>query len=133
MRELARTLGYELRPGVAAEADLVFTAETAPGAPATVTVAAGTPVQTVPAAGQLPQTFETAADLEVRGVWNSLPAHGSTSADRHHRAQSVWLQGTQFRLKPGDRLLLVGDPDGSPGVRQRHAASCSRWSRRRTA
>ena len=33
VRELARTLGYELRPGVAAEADLVFTAETAPGAP----------------------------------------------------------------------------------------------------
>jgi hypothetical protein len=85
VRELARTLGYELRPGVAAEADLVFTAETAPGAPATVTVAAGTPVQSVPGPGQLPQTFQTAADLEVRGVWNSCRCARVHQPDRHHR------------------------------------------------
>ena len=121
VRELARTLGYELRPGVAAEADLVFTAETAPGAPATVTVAAGTPVQSVPGAGQLPQTFQTAADLEVRGVWNSLPVHGSTSQTVTTRTQSVWLEGTQLRIKAGDRLLIVGTLDGSPEVQQRHA------------
>ena len=121
VRELARTLGYELRPGVAAEADLVFTAETAPGAPATVTVAAGTPVQSVPGAGQLPQTFQTAADLEVRGVWNSLPVHGSTSQTVTTGTQSVWLEGTQLRIKAGDRLLIVGTLDGSPEVQQRHA------------
>lgn len=120
VRELARTLGYELRPGVAAEADLVFTAETAPGAPATVTVAAGTPVQSVPGAGQLPQTFQTAADLEVRGVWNSLPAEGAARQTVADGAQSVWLEGTQFRLKAGDRLLIVGTLSGSEGDQQRH-------------
>jgi hypothetical protein len=121
VRELARTLGYELRPGVAAEADLVFTAETAPGAPAAVTVAAGTPVQSVPAAGQLPQTFQTTAGLEVRGVWNSLPAEDSARQTVTTGTQSVWLQGTQFRLRAGDRLLIVGALDSSPEVRQRHA------------
>jgi len=120
VRELARTLGYELRPGVAADADLVLLAETAPGAPGTVTVAAGTPVQSVPGPGQLPQTFQTAADLQVRGVWNSLPVQGSTAQTVITGAQSIWLQGTQFRLKPGDRLLIAGTPDGSPGVRQRY-------------
>ena len=66
---------------MAAQADLVFTVETAPGCPETVTVPAGTPVQSVPGPGQLPQTFETSAELELRGVWNSLAVLDSHAAD----------------------------------------------------
>ena len=43
--ELARTIGYELRPGVAANAYLAFTLEDAAGAPGYATLAVGTKVR----------------------------------------------------------------------------------------
>src|SRR5437868_9107641 len=46
--ELARTIGYELRPGVAANAYLAFTLEDAAGAPGYATLVVGTKVQSVP-------------------------------------------------------------------------------------
>ena len=70
VRQQARSLGYELRPGVAAQAELAFDVETAAGSPEVVVVPESTPVQTVPAPGKLPQTFETTVELEARGVWN---------------------------------------------------------------
>ena len=58
MLELARAIGYELSPGVAAGTDLAFTLETAPGAPESVTVVGtGIKVQSVPGPGR------AAADL----------------------------------------------------------------------
>ena len=133
MRELARTLGLRAAPGVAAEADLVLQAETAPGAPATVTVAAGTPVQSVPGAGQLPQTFQTAADLEVRGVWNSLPVQGSTAQTVTTGTQSIWLEGTQFRLKAGGPAADRGHPGrltGGPAAARHGGAGGGHRARR---
>src|SRR5215213_256270 len=57
--ELARLLGYELDPGVAADAWLAFTLEAAPGAPAEaarpVTIAPGIKVQSVPGPDEAPQ------------------------------------------------------------------------------
>ena len=64
--ELARAVGYELRPGVAAGVHLVFTVEDAPGAPGLCTIAAGSPIQSVPPQGKLPQVFETSAELLAR-------------------------------------------------------------------
>src|SRR6266699_3374252 len=55
--ELARLVGYVLRPGVASSVFLAFTVEDAPGAPGAATVPAGTKVQSVPSQGQRPQTF----------------------------------------------------------------------------
>ena len=119
VRELARTLGYELRPGVAAEADLVFTAETAPGAPATVTVAAGTPVQSVPGAGQ------AAADLPDRGrPGGPRRVEQPAARARVHRqtviprGPVVWLQGTQLRIKPGGPAPDRGHPGRIRVIRQ---------------
>src|SRR5207244_2490538 len=50
--ELARAIGYELNPGVAASAFLTFTIEDAVGAPGSAVVPAGTKVQSVPSQGQ---------------------------------------------------------------------------------
>ncbi len=108
VRELARTLGYGLRPGVAAQADLAVTVETAPGAPAMATVEAGTPVQSVPGPGQLPQTFETTDTLEVRGVWNMLPALDSQAQSLSRGAPSLYLRGAPGSIRPGDSLLIRG-------------------------
>ena len=106
VRELSRTLGYSLRPGVAAQADLAFTVETAPGAPAVVTVAAGTPVQSVPGPGQLPQTFETSELLEARGVWNTMPVIDATPQQLSRGTVTVWLRVAAGEpggaVRPGD-------------------------------
>jgi hypothetical protein len=70
--ELARTIGYELSPGVAASAHLAFTMEEAPGAPAESLVPKGTQVQSVPPQDKLPQVFETSAAFVARPEWNVL-------------------------------------------------------------
>jgi predicted phage baseplate assembly protein len=70
--ELARAIGYELNPGVAASVYLSFTVEDAPGSPRVCTLVAGTPVQSIPAQGKLPQVFETSADLVAHAEWNAL-------------------------------------------------------------
>jgi len=46
--ELARAIGYELNPGVAASTFLAFTVETAPGSPETAVVTTGAKVQSIP-------------------------------------------------------------------------------------
>ena len=70
--ELARAIGYELKPGVAASVYLTFTVEDAPGAPGVCTLAAGTPVQSIPPHGKLPQVFETGDELVAHAEWNAL-------------------------------------------------------------
>lgn len=79
--ELARAVGYELRPGVAASVHLVFTVEDAPGAPGISTLAMGSPVQSVPPQGKLPQVFETSADIVARAEWNALTPRQTRPAD----------------------------------------------------
>src|SRR3990167_1810208 len=59
LEELARGIGYALRPAVSASTYLAFTIEDAVGAPRSVTIPRGTQVQSVPGPGELPQTFET--------------------------------------------------------------------------
>jgi len=79
--ELARAVGYELRPGVAASVHLVFTVEDAPGAPGICTIAAGAPVQSVPPQGKLPQVFETGETIVARAEWNALRPRQTRPAD----------------------------------------------------
>ena len=70
--ELARTIGYELAPGVAAGAHLAFTVEGAAGAPGRATVEPGVRVLSIPGQGERPQTFETVEGIEARATWNAL-------------------------------------------------------------
>jgi predicted phage baseplate assembly protein len=114
VRELARGLGQELGPGVAAEADLAFTVEEAAGAPAASTVPKGTLVQSVPGQHQTPQVFETDDDLHARAVWNAVPAVATDPQTCDEGTRRLWLTGTAFLLRPGDMLLAVG-PDHGPG------------------
>jgi hypothetical protein len=105
VRWLARTLGYELRPGVAAAAELAFTVDGT--GPAEVLISAGTPVLTVPGQDQQPQTFETDADLVARATWNSI-AGPDGERQELTPAGPLWLRGTGLGLRRGDPLLLVG-------------------------
>ena len=108
VRELARTLGYELRPGVTAQAELAFHVETAPGAPTVVQVPKGTPAQSVPGQGELPQVFETSADLEARIAWNRIPGVTVRRQGLGYGTESVWLTGPTTTVRAGDAVLIVG-------------------------
>lgn len=108
VRMLARTIGYELRPGVAAQAEVAFDVESAPGGPTRVLVPLGTPVRSIPGPGQLPQVFETSEDLDARPEWNSIPAATSRPQDLRFGTRSIWLHTPSAGIDPGDAVLLVG-------------------------
>ena len=104
--ELARMVGYELTPGVAASAFLAFTVEDAPGAPAAVTVPQGTKLQSIPSQGQLPQTFETSAEFVAHAEWNALRPQLQQPQQIGADTRTLSLRGSTLNLKSGDVLLL---------------------------
>jgi hypothetical protein len=108
--ELARAIGYELRPGVAASTCLAFTLDNVAGSPATVQLAVGTKAQSVPGQDEKPQTFETIKEVEARPEWNALkPQLFVSSLPLVLGGKTVYLQGTATGLNPGDALLFIGD------------------------
>jgi len=131
VRQQARSLGYELRPGVSAQAELAFAVETAPGSPEVVVVPAGTPVQTVPAPGKLPQTFETTAELEARGSWNSVAAHDRAPQPLGFGISTVWLDTTVSGVKVDDRVLVVGSERAGVAPGGGHSDAHEKWDFRR--
>ena len=109
VRELARALGRELRPGVSARVGLVFTVEDAEGAPTSAQVPAGTPVQSIPGPDEVPQVFETADDLTAYASWNAAPALAWEPWTLPYNASVVWLDGRHPELRRGAMILVVGD------------------------
>jgi hypothetical protein len=103
VRLLARAIGYQLNPGVAATAYLHFTVDTAPGAPGHALVPAGTKVQSVPPQDKLPQTFETVEAIEARAEWNAI-------AVRATRPQQLGIAGGKLYLLGADGSLQSGAP-----------------------
>lgn len=114
LTELARLIGYQPAPGVAASAYLAFTLQQATGQPPDpsappITIPKGTQVQSVPAQGEKPQTFETAADIQAKPEWNALAVRTGSPWNPSAGDTSVYLAGTATQLQPGDLLLVVGD------------------------
>ena len=109
--ELARLIGYELAPGVAASTFLAFTLQEVPGSPALaagpVEIPVGAKVQSVPGPGEQPQTFETVAAVEARAEWNAIPVQTTFAWHPHFGDTQLWLEGWG-RLQPGDAILIVG-------------------------
>ena len=122
--ELARAIGYELRPGVAASTYLAFTMETAAGAPRQATLTAGVKAQSVPEQGQQAQIFETVEEITARPDWNELLPRttqpqellidGTTLryAKTNSEVRSLYFKGASTGLAPGD-LLVVTTGTGS--------------------
>jgi hypothetical protein len=106
--ELARAIGYELKPGVAAGTYLTFTMDESKGAPPRVTIAAGSRVQSVPGQDEKPQMFETTETIEARVQWNALKAKSTEMIVPASGATQVYFEGTETRLEAGDVLIFVG-------------------------
>lgn len=105
--ELARLVGYTLRPGVAASVYLAFTLEDGYD----VEIPAGTRAQSLPALGELPQSFETSEPLRARAAWNQLEARLTRpqlmTFDNAATKSTLYFQGTTINVSPNDRLLLI--------------------------
>ncbi|HEY2925272.1 baseplate J/gp47 family protein, partial [Piscinibacter sp.] len=124
LQEMAKLIGYRLRPGVAAETWLAFaleTPKTAPanlppepgafvtGIPTALTLAAGLKVQSVPGPDEKPQTFETVEEIAARPEWNAVRPWLSQTRAPGFGAKDTYLQGLRNNLKAGDALVFVGD------------------------
>jgi hypothetical protein len=121
--ELARSIGYELSPGVAANTYLAFTIDDSQGAPGQTTIDIGTRVQTIPGPGEQPQTFETIAPIQARSAWNALKPH---LTKRHPYFQddgttllsTFYFDGIQTGLNLGDGVIIVPPSTGTPPTPQ---------------
>jgi hypothetical protein len=115
--EMARAIGYELNPGVAATAYLTFTVEDAEGAPGISDVPAGTQVMSIPPQGQFPQTFETSDSITARKEWNAIRLKTGSAQVISTSNNEVYLAGTSTNLQPGDHVLFVtGNTEGSQAL-----------------
>ena len=120
--ELAKLVGYRLRPGVAASVFLAYILENGHN----TTIAQGNRVQSLPGPGQMPQSFETSFDIEARAEWNAIPPRMSipeyisqipqpnatvepsnASLYISTRDGALYLAGSSTNLKPHDPLLFV--------------------------
>jgi hypothetical protein len=121
--ELAREIGYELDPGVAAETYLAFTVQDMRGtpvvaanaqvmAPSSATrIEIGTQVQSVPGPDEKAQIFETVEEIEARVEWNALKPRRTQAQDLGHLdLQEIYFKGITAKLKPGDLLVLEEVP-----------------------
>ena len=124
LQEMGKLIGYQLRPGVAAETWLAFALEPPklpppgltldPGAfvtgiPSALTLTAGLKVQSVPGPDEKPQTFETVEEVAARPEWNAIRPWLSEARYPGFGATEAWLAGVRNNLKAGDALVLVGN------------------------
>jgi predicted phage baseplate assembly protein len=128
--ELARLIGYELRPGVAAGTYLAFTldelpamavpaipdvamlfmqssAEQSPDLPRRTLIQPGLKVQSVPGPGEKPQIFETVEHIDARIEWNAIKPRLTRPYPSASGINSIFIEGLTTVFKPGDRVLAV--------------------------
>jgi predicted phage baseplate assembly protein len=105
--ELARLVGYTLRPGVASSVYLAYSLEKGYA----TEIAPGERVQSLPAPGELPQSFETSELLSARSEWNAIKPRQTRpqkiTCDTIGTLGKVYLKGTTYNLKANDCILFV--------------------------
>jgi hypothetical protein len=129
--QLARLIGYELQPGVAASTYLSFTIDSSPPVPPqngaqtatvqpplpAVAIGSGTQVQSVPSPGQTAQTFETIESITAYVEWNALLPRLTHPQKVRVDSNSILLSGMATALNNGDVLLII-DENGNNILRK---------------
>jgi baseplate J-like protein len=107
--ELARLIGYRLRPGVSASVFLAFTIEDGFDAE----IPRGTRANSMAGQGESSQPFETSELLKARSVWNTLkprltqPQFFTSDTVNNEAPTPMYLEGTTTNLKTNSPLLLT--------------------------
>ena len=110
--ELARSIGYELSPGVAASTYLAFTVDDSPGGITEALVPQDTQVMSVPSKeDELPQTFETSGEILARVEWNAIKPKLNKAQEITANIKQIYLEGTNTQLQAGDCILLIGNQE----------------------
>lgn len=104
--ELARLVGYKLRPGVSASVFLAYTIDE--NSTGETTIPAGSRVQSIPEPDELPQSFETREDIKARAQWNNLKPRMTQpqSWERITQSERIYLSGINTNLQPNDPILI---------------------------
>ncbi len=110
--EIARLVGYRMRPGVAASTYLAFTIE--PDSNPNLPI--GLRVQTVPAGEEPARRLELIEAIDARPDLNQLGVRRTRAPELNQDASHFFAQGTTTTAKPGDAALLV--TDGNPVLRR---------------
>ena len=111
--ELARLVGYTLRPGVASSVHLAYAIEK-DSAP--VEIPKGARVNTIPGPGEEMQAFETSEPMKARVEWNELKPRMTRPQTKAsfdaNRDNGLYLKGAATKFKPNDPILvdLGNDP-----------------------
>ncbi len=122
--ELARSIGYELRPGVAASTYLAFSMENVEGAPESAVIEKGTKAKTIPGQNEVPQSFETIEEITAYAAWQAMKIRKRETHPLVLGEDKVYLEGVANNLQPGDALLFLGSERQS-------GAGSERWDFRR--
>ncbi len=114
--EMARSIGYELGPGVAASTYLAFTLENMEGAPLEATISVGSKVQSIPGQDEKPQLFETTEEIGAKAAWNAMKPRAKALKLPGFGDTVLYLKGISTNLRKGDTVLYVGDErEDDPG------------------
>jgi hypothetical protein len=133
--ELARLVGYTLRPGVAATVYFAYTLEDKQLDPVEIPI--GARAQSIPGPDELPQSFETSENWITRSEWNNLQV-------RQHKPQkieyesavfvdTIFVEGANANLKTGDLLLLVFGTNNDSFVVRKVREAEGQFAQQRTA
>lgn len=123
--EIARLVGYRLRPGVAASAHLAFTIE----AGHTATLPVGLRVQTVPDGDEPVRRFELIEPLEARADLNQLRVMATQAPPARPDLTQFYAAGVTPSSRSGDAIVLLA---GNTPVLRRVAETASEFAQQRT-
>ena len=109
--ELARSIGYELSPGVASDTLLAFMLEENNPSIEKTIIPIGTKVQSVPHQGEIPQTYETIEMIEARPELNELKANTIVAYTVDRNTNTLYFEGVDTKLRQDDMLLIIDKND----------------------
>lgn len=115
--EMARLVGYQLRPGVASSVYLAYTVDD--NFKEEAIIAKGAKSQSIPGPDELPQTFETSEGLKARAQWNNLKPRmmrpqTMLSMLLDSKGPRIYVKGINTGLKPNDPLLVDFEGNNDP-------------------
>jgi hypothetical protein len=105
--EMARSVGYELSPGVASDTLLAFKIEENSAQIEKSIIEKGTKLQSIPRQGEMPQIYETIETIEARPELNEIHARTKIPNFINSDTSILYFNGLGTELKKEDGIFIV--------------------------